>query len=238
MQNLKPTQELAATASKRFPNESDTYRKARSALLAQEIELRRHIERVVAQRRELPPGGEIPEDYVFDSAEGRVKLSQLFGTHDTLVTYNFMFGPERKRPCPSCTATLGPIDAQIPDLDQRIAFVAVARSPVARLAAFARERGWRHLKLVSSRSNNFNRDYHGTVGGDDMPIVNVFTRQGDKIRHRYATEMLFAESDPGQDPRHFESDPLWFILDLTPEGRGADWYPKLEYSKEQEGEHA
>jgi predicted dithiol-disulfide oxidoreductase (DUF899 family) len=229
-QRLKPASELARH-NRRYPGESAEYRDARTALLAEEIELRRHIERVAAQRRTLRPGGEVSEDYRFEGADGPVKLSELFGPHSTLVTYNFMFGPERERPCPSCTATLGPIDAQMPDLEQRIAFVAIARSPVERLTAFARERHWRHLRLVSSAKNTFNRDYFGTIDGDDMPIANVFERKDGAIRHRYATELIFLEPDPGQDPRHFESDPLWYILDLTPEGRGTDWYPKLEYGR-------
>ena len=99
-----------------FPNESAQYRRARNALLEQEMELRRQVERVAAQRRALPPGGEIPEDYVFEAAGAdgkpkRVRLSELFAPgKDTLAIYSFMFGPERERPCPGCTHFLDGLD--------------------------------------------------------------------------------------------------------------------------------
>ena len=62
---LTPAAELSARNHAHFPNESAAYRAARNALLAEEIELRRHIERVAALRRRLPPGGEVATDYRF-----------------------------------------------------------------------------------------------------------------------------------------------------------------------------
>jgi len=116
---LIPAADLAARASKPYPNDSDAYRQARTALLADEIELRRQIERVAARRRGLPPGGEIPQDYAFFAAYGRqVHLADLFGPHDTLVTYFWMYGPERQRPCPMCTAFLGSLDTPARDITQ------------------------------------------------------------------------------------------------------------------------
>src|SRR6478609_3272623 len=98
--DLKPASELAAASSKPYPNDSADYRKARTALLAEEIELRRHIERVAAQRRALPPGGEA-RDYRFEDENGKtIGLADMFGEHDTLVSYFWMFGPQRERPCP------------------------------------------------------------------------------------------------------------------------------------------
>ena len=134
----------------RFPNESDEYRRAREELLAEEIELRRHIERVAAQRRALPPGGAIPEDYLFDGENGSVRLSELFGRHDALVVYNFMYGPKRERPCPMCTSFVGSLDIPAPDIEQRVAVAIVGRSPVERQIAFARERGWTHLNFYQT----------------------------------------------------------------------------------------
>ena len=157
-QPLKPADELAQSR-RRFPGESPQYRAARNALLKEEIELRRHIERVAAQRRALPPGGEIPQDYRFESETGPATLSQMFGEHDTLVTYNWMFGPKRQRSCPMCTSFLSALDGEMADILQRVAFAVIARSPVERLTAFKRERGWRHLRLYSSGGNTFNRDY-------------------------------------------------------------------------------
>ena len=144
---LQPAAELAAAASKPYPNDSAAYREARTTLLAEEIELRRHIERVAAQRRALPPGGEA-RDYAFKDENGQtVRLADLFGPHGTLVSYFWMYGPQRERPCPMCTAFLGAIDIPARDLTQRVAFAVIGRSPVERQLASARERVWRNLKI-------------------------------------------------------------------------------------------
>jgi len=214
-----------------FPNESDEYRRARTELLAEEIELRRHIERVAAQRRALPPGGAIPEDYLFEGENGPVRLSELFGRHDALVVYNFMYGPKRERPCPMCTSALSAWDGELPDIEQRVAFAVVAKSPIERLVAFKKERGWRHLRLYSSATNTFNRDYHAeNPESEDDAAYNVFVRRDGTIRHFWGGEMTAKTADPGQDPRGApDLMPIWTILDTTPSGRGKDWYPKLKY---------
>jgi predicted dithiol-disulfide oxidoreductase (DUF899 family) len=229
-QTLKPARQLADAPS-RFPGENAEYRRARNELLAEEIELRRHIERVAAQRRALPPGGVVPEDYLFIGEAGPVKLSEMFGAHDTLVTYNWMFGPQRARPCPMCTSLLSAYDGEMPDILQRVAFAVIARSPIEKLVAFKEERGWRHLRLYSSGGNTFNRDYAAEdPAGDDNPAFNVFTRSGGTVRHFWAEEMGPSTADPGQDPRGApDVMPIWTVLDMTPGGRGTDWYPKLEY---------
>ena len=215
----------------RFPNETPEYRRARDALLIEEIALRRHAEAVAARRRALPPGGAVREDYLFQGESGAVRLSELFGRHRSLITYHYMFGPERERPCPSCTSLLSGIDGILPDLIQRVAFVAIARSPIERLLAFRKERGWRHLQLVSDGANSFAKDYFGRIGDDDVPIINVFRREGDVIRHFWGNEMGATPSDHGQDSRDNDNMwPLWTLLDDTPEGRDTDWYPKLTYS--------
>jgi predicted dithiol-disulfide oxidoreductase (DUF899 family) len=129
---LRPAAEMAAAGSKPFPNESPEYREARTALLAEEIELRRHIGRVAEMRRALPPGG-TAKDYRFVDADGKeLGLADLFGRHDTLFTYFWMFGPERERPCPMCTSFVGSLDIPAPDIEQRLAIAIVGRSPVAR----------------------------------------------------------------------------------------------------------
>jgi len=229
-QTLKPASELAKHGH-RYPNESDQYRAARTALLAEEIELRRHIERVAEQRRKLPPGGPVSEDYVFAAESGPIRMSELFGDHDTLVTYNFMYGPTRERPCPMCTSLLSAWDGEIPDMEQRATVAVIAKSPIVRLLAFKKERGWRHLRLYSSAGNTFNRDYFAEgPNGEDWPALNVFTRRDGTVRHFWGGEMTTETADPGQDPRGApDLMPLWIVLDYTPEGRGKDWYPKLEY---------
>ena len=228
---LKPANELAKNNGVRFPNESDEYRCARDALLAEEIELRRHIERVAEQRRALPPGGVVSNDYRFEGEHGPAAFSELFGDKQTLVAYSYMYGPKRERPCPMCTSLLSAWDGEAADVEQRIALVVVARSPIDRLAAFKKERGWRDLKLYSDISGDYTREY---VSADDadMPAFNVFTRRDGVIRHFWSGEMGSETADPGEDPRGApDLMPLWTILDSTPEGRGTDWYPKLNYAK-------
>ena len=226
---LTPALELARRSPVRFPNESPEYRAARTALLAEEFELRRHIARVATQRAALPPGGEVTGDYRFMGEGGPTDFAGLFGDKDTLAVYSFMFGPERQRPCPMCTALLGPLDGNAADLDQKISLVVVARSPVERLRAFANERGWRKLRLYQDATDAYSRDYHGLLpDGSEIPAFNIFTRSGGEVRHFYGGEMT--EGDPGQDPRGApDLSPLWNVLDMTPAGRGTDWYPKLDY---------
>src|SRR3979490_708477 len=146
---LKPAAELARASDVRFPNESAEYRRAREALLAAESELRRHIERVAEQRRALPPGGEVKKNYAFVGENGPASFADLFGNKDTLVVYNYMYGPQRERPCPMCTSLLSAWDGEVPDVQQRVALAVVARSPIQRLKALKRARGWHYLSLFS-----------------------------------------------------------------------------------------
>jgi predicted dithiol-disulfide oxidoreductase (DUF899 family) len=222
---------------RRFPGESPGYRKARDELLQAEIALRRQVEAVAAQRRALPPGGIVKEDYLFGVTANvgdlaRMRMSELFSPgKNVLVLYNFMYGPNMDRPCPMCTSMLDSLDGNAHHISQRINLGVVAKSPLPRIMAFARERGWRRLKLLSSGGNSYNHDYHGeTEDGRQMPMLNVFVKEGSRIRHCWGSELMFVPSDKGQDGRHVDFMwPLWNVLDTTPEGRGADWRPKLNY---------
>ena len=226
---LKPAAELARTNKTRHPNESAEYRRAREALLAEEIELRRHIERVAEMRRALPPGGEVTRAYEFSGESGKVTLPELFGNKQTLVVYSYMFGPQREKPCPMCTSFMSTWEAKLPDVEQRIAFAFVARSPIERLVEAKKARGWTRHKIYSDMSGDYTRDYVSATDAD-MPGYSVFTRRDGVIRHFWSGEMGQAMADPGQDPRGApDIDPLWTLLDTTPEGRGKDWYPKLGY---------
>ncbi|HTP95163.1 MAG TPA: DUF899 family protein [Burkholderiales bacterium] len=225
----------------RYPGESGDYRKARNRLLKAEIELRRHVEQVAALRRKLPTGGVVPEDYEFEEGAAdladtqtarRVRLSGLFAPgRNTLVVYSFMYGPRMKHACPMCTAMLDSLNGTSPHASQRINLVVVAKSPLERIRTYARGRGWRNLRLLSSAGNSYNRDYHAETGqGGQLPALNVFVKRGGKIRHFFGTEMLYVREDPGQNARHVDMIwPLWNLFDFTPEGRGSDWYPQLSY---------
>jgi predicted dithiol-disulfide oxidoreductase (DUF899 family) len=223
-----------------FPGESAQYRAARNRLLDQEAELRRVTEAVAAARRDLPPGGVIPEDYVFqgvgaDALPVDVRLSELFAPgKDALVIYNMMFprALDEDLPCPSCTQFLDSFDGVAEHAAQRINLAVVTKADLPRLVAHAKQRGWRRMQLLSSAANTYNRDYHGEAAdGAQLPMMNVFRRDGETIRHFWGSELLYAPTEPGQDPRHGDTiDPLWNLFDLTPEGRGSDWYPELNYA--------
>lgn len=231
-----PAIELATRSAKPYPNDSSEYRAARIKLLADEIELRRNIERVAKQRRGLPLGGEIRNYDFLDDQGNTVGLTDMFGGHDTLVTYFWMYGPDRERPCPMCTSLLGSLDIPAVDIEQRVALAVIGRSPVARQLAFARERGWRNLKFYQCVGDDFPTDYRGLApDGSEWPALDVWKKDSGKVHHFWAGESG-ETADPGEDPHGApDPQPLWNILDLTPEGRGTDWYPKLEYAPEESG---
>ena len=226
-----------------FPGESDQYRKAREELLKAEVGLRRQIESVAAQRRKLPLGGAVPLDYVFDGWDAgsntarQVRLSELFEDgKDTLFLYSFMFIPGKKglpleEGCPSCTSIIDAVDGAAKHLTQQINFAVVGKAPIEQFVAHAKNRGWRHARLLSSATNKYNHDYHAEGAGGQQPIATVFARRDGKIHHTWSSELMLAPSDPGQDMRHVDFMwPLWLMLDRTPNGRG-DWHPELEYSR-------
>jgi predicted dithiol-disulfide oxidoreductase (DUF899 family) len=226
----------------RFPRESKEYRAARKKLSRAEIDLRKRIERVAELRRALPLGGEAddypfeegPVDLAVDGPARKVKLSKLFAKgKDSLVLYSFMYGPSAKHPCPLCVSILDSLDRTAPHATQRINLAIVAKSPLERVRAFARGRGWTNLRILSAANNDYQRDYGGeTPDGHQLPALNVFVRDGERVRHFYNAELLYGEMDPGQDARHIDLVwPLWNLFDLTPIGRGSDWYPALSYRR-------
>lgn len=230
MTDLAPATDLAATGTSRHPAESAEYRRARQALLVEEIELRRHRERVAQLRRDLPPGGMVPADYSFVAEDGGERtLSDLFGRHDTLVVYSYMFGPDRDEPCPMCTSFMSGFDHKIADIGQRVSLVFTARAPIDRLIAAKKARGWTDLPVYSDPSGDYTRAYVAPED-EDMPGYSVFTRRDGEVRHFWSEEIGMQMADPGQDPRGGnEMDPLWLLLDTVPGGRGTDWYPNLSY---------
>jgi predicted dithiol-disulfide oxidoreductase (DUF899 family) len=216
-----------------FPNESAEYREARNRLLEQEIEVRRAIEAAAAARRALPPGGPIPEDYVFQGTGGDVRMSELFAPgKDSLVLYSMMYAPERESGCPGCTGLLDGLNGSARHFTQRVNFYVVAKSPLPRILALAEERGWSGLQFLSSFDNTYNVDYYGMSpdGSREAPMVNVFHRDGDVVRHFWSTEMHYAKADPGQHYRNNDLiHPVWGIFDMTRDGRGTDWMPAVTY---------
>jgi predicted dithiol-disulfide oxidoreductase (DUF899 family) len=243
---------LPSESDIRFPGESDEYRAARNELLDAEVELRRANERVAAQRRALPLGGPVPQDYVFERADdgGEVRFSELFEDgRDTLVIYSFMFprfsadtrpGPSgetgelplAETPCASCTSILDSLDGAASHLSRAINLAVVAKSEPQRIRTFARERGWRNLHLLSSRNNSYNRDYHAeSADSEQLPVANAFVRDGDRLYHTWASELMFAPREAGIEARHVDSIwPVWNVLDMTRQGRATGSpFPSLSY---------
>jgi predicted dithiol-disulfide oxidoreductase (DUF899 family) len=226
-----------------FPGETPEYRAARDELLRAEIELRRQIARTAAMRAELPLGGEIEQDYEFEElspgagAPRRARLSELFADgRDTLFLYSFMWVPESQGlsftgPCPSCTSIIDAIDGQVAHLEQRISFAVAARAPVDEFAGYGRERGWRHVRLLSSMPSGYSRDYHAEdAQGGQWPLATVFVRRDGRIHHFWSSELWFVEKEPGNGPRHVDFMwPMWAALDRTPGGRG-DFEPSRTYA--------
>jgi predicted dithiol-disulfide oxidoreductase (DUF899 family) len=228
-QQLVRARDLAATNQAHFPNESAEYRTARNELLAEEIELRRHIERVASRRRALPAGGEIPQDFLLTAESGPLRFSMLFGDKQTLLIYSMMYGPQRKAPCPMCTSFLNSWNGTALNLRARVAIAVTARSAIERLIDFKKQRGFANLPFISDGPGEYTRTYVNSEDAD-VPGFSVFRRREGIVTHFYSGEMSGTMADPGQDPRGApDADPLWLMLDLTPEGRGGDWYPKLDY---------
>jgi predicted dithiol-disulfide oxidoreductase (DUF899 family) len=227
----------------RWPGESDEYRQARDELLTAEVDLRRQIEAVAAQRRKLPLGGEAPQDYVFEEWDERVnavrpvRLSELFEDgKDTLFLYSHMFIPGKKglpleEGCPSCTSIIDGMDGAAQHIVQRINFAVVAKVPIEQFRAHAKARGWRHPRLLSSANTTYNRDYGAEEpDGEQLPMATVFARRNRKIHHFWSSELFLVPNQPGQDMRHVDFMwPVWTVLDRTPDGRGKDWGPELDY---------
>jgi len=116
----------------RYPNESREYRDAREALLKDEQDLVDNVKSVAEKRRNLPPGGQLKEDYVFQWASNgkvgeNVRFSELFGDKVTLLLYSFMYGPNWDNPCPACTSLVDGFDRTWYQVNQDAAFVAIAK---------------------------------------------------------------------------------------------------------------
>jgi predicted dithiol-disulfide oxidoreductase (DUF899 family) len=221
----------------RYANESDKYRAARNELLEAEIGLRRQHESVAALRRQLPLGGKLKEDYVFEEMQGRkivqTKFSQLFDPKkNTLITYSFMFPDSNGKPCPACTSILDGLNGSAPHIRDKVSYVVIAKAPIKKIMQWAKKRGWDNLRLLSSSQNNFNEDYFSEgADGSQHPLLNVFTKRARSIFHFYGTESYFAPVDKGQNPRHVDLIwPIWQMFDYTPEGRG-HWGPQYSYPK-------
>jgi predicted dithiol-disulfide oxidoreductase (DUF899 family) len=202
----------------RYPNESRAYRDARDALFKEEQALVDKVKSVAEKRRSLPPGGQLKEDYVFQWAnDGKVgesvKFSELFGDKNTLLLYSFMYGPNWDHPCPSCTSLVDGFDRTWYQVTQHAAFVAIAKAPADRINAWAKQRGWSQIALVSGSDSAYQADYKCQGDSDDMqlPMMHVFRKQDGKIYHFWGSELPMNHVDTVWA--------YWNLMDFTPEGR-------------------
>ena len=226
---------MPSASGVRFAGESQDYREARKKLLSAERKLRREVEKVAALRRALPNGHEVETDYEFEELHPRmgkprkVRLSGLFELpRRSLVVYSFMF-PKGGDPCPMCTAFLDSFNGAARHARGQVNLAVVGKAPIAKLAAWAKKRGWSHLRMLSSGSSDFNRVYLAeTDRGSQLPMISVFRKTGGAVRHSYTTEIFFGENEPGQNPRHVDMVfPLWNLFDFTAEGRPKGYFPSL-----------
>jgi predicted dithiol-disulfide oxidoreductase (DUF899 family) len=143
-----------------------------------------------------------------------------------------MYAPEAEKPCPMCTSILDGLNGNSPHVNDRVNFAVVARAPIQKIRSWALSRSWKNLRLLSSLKNTYNADYFAeNSASDQLPALNVFYKTAEGIYHFYNTELLYVPPEKGQNPRHVDLIwPLWNLFDLTPEGRGTNWFPKLSIS--------
>ena len=219
---------------KRFPGESEAYRRARNELLQAELALEDHLREVAALRQNLPMGGKVPQDYAFDTLQNgkpaTVRMSDLFEVgKPNLFVYSFMYRPDDEKPCPACTSLVDGFHGVASHIHSAMNMAVVAKAPIEKLTQLAASRGWSDVRFLSLANNSYNSDYFAeSPSGAQIPAANIFVRRNGEIRHFFSTEMLYVDR-PGQHPRHVDRIwPIWNLLDMTPEGRG-DWGPKLAY---------
>lgn len=136
--------------------------KARIDLLKDEKELTRRSDEL-AQRRQDLPWVRVDKDYRFDTDTGSVSLADLFGGRSQLIMYHFMFGPDWKAGCPSCSAIADGFDGIAIHLrNHDVAFWAVSRAPLAKLKAYQERLGWT-FPWASSQRGDFNFDFNVSI---------------------------------------------------------------------------
>jgi predicted dithiol-disulfide oxidoreductase (DUF899 family) len=230
-----------------LPNESAEYLSKREELRLAEIELLKQRERVAALRRGLPKGA-TSQDYEFlegpislydgDAPTKTVRLSDLFTAPDrSLVIYHFMYGKKQTNPCPMCTAWIDSFNGIAHHLAQNVDLAIVAAADPSTLRAHARKRGWDKLRLLSAGDSTFKYDLGSEDGeGHQDSTISVFTRDSDgTLRHFYSGHPRLADDikERGID----ELNPIWNVMDLTPQGRGK-WDASLEYGLKVQGVQA
>jgi len=140
---------------------------ARKKLLAKEKQLTQERDAIAAERRQLP-WVKVEKNYVFDSSAGKKTLADLFESKSQLIVYHFMFGPDWKEGCPSCSFNMDHTDGALVHLTQRdVSFAAVSRARLSKIEEFKKRMGWR-FAWVSSFGIDFNYDYHASFTQEEV----------------------------------------------------------------------
>jgi predicted dithiol-disulfide oxidoreductase (DUF899 family) len=184
---------------------------ARRAFLAKEKEFSRQRDALSEERRNLPMV-RIEKEYVFQGPEGSIGLKDLFGRHQQLLVYHFMFDPEWKQGCKHCSHFMDNSQGAIVHLAARsTAFVVVSLAPLDKIEPFKKRMGWT-FQWLSSYGTDFNYDFHVTLDKDrgsveynyastadllqarkiwfdkgELPGLSAFLREGDEVYHTYST---------------------------------------------------
>lgn len=207
---------------------------ARRKLLAKEKQLTRERDAVAAERRQLP-WVKVEKKYVFDAPGGKKTLADLFEGRSQLIIYHFMFGPDWKEGCPSCSFNMDHTDGALVHLAQRdVSFAAVSRAPYSKIDAFTKRMGWK-FNWVSSHGTDFNYDYQASFTPEQIaegrveynfdlvefpsaeaPGISVFYKdQNGDIFHTYSAYARGSENTIN----------TYNYLDYVPKGRDEDDLP-------------
>jgi predicted dithiol-disulfide oxidoreductase (DUF899 family) len=203
--------------------------KARRALLEQEKAHTKQKDELAKARMALP-WVRLEKDYVFETEGGEALLSDLFKDRSQLIVYHFMYGPEWKAGCVSCSFWADSFNGLTPHLAERdTAFVAVSSAPMSMIAPFKKRMGW-DFDWVSSSPSTFNADFH--VGFyPDRPTDTAMMYNFKEIKAAQMDEMhgtsVFAKGDDGSVYHTYSTygrglditNAAYAYLDMTPAGR-------------------
>jgi predicted dithiol-disulfide oxidoreductase (DUF899 family) len=207
---------------------------ARKNLLEKEKEFTRQRDALSAQRRDLP-WVPVQKEYVFEAPGGKERLSDLFGGKNQLFVYHFMFGPDWKEGCQSCSLFADHVDGLLVHLASRdVSMVMVSRAPLAQIEPFKKRMGWK-FKWVSSNGTDFNYDYHVSFTKEEMAGGNVYYNFG---KNRFPSDeapgaSVFYKNAHGSIFHTYSSYArgldillgVYNLMDMTPMGRHEEGLP-------------